>query len=100
MNFLETVNLIFPGADVGAQSSACEFIELQRLPKGTVPQNCEVLASGQFQYSITSGPRNSYLAKAGQLVLMIRIFPDAFNSMSAQVSVRKSMRSAGSPLFH
>ena len=88
MNFQEAVHHMFPNAVLPLEQTRDDYVELLGLPNHTVPRNCEVLASGQFQYAVNEKHRSSYLVRAGQLVLMVRMCPDAFNSMSAQVALR------------
>ena len=95
MNFQEAVHRIFPGAELPPGEV---YVELLGLPSHTVPRNCEVLASGQFQYAFNERQRSSYLVRSGQLVLMVRMCPDAGNSLSAQVALRDP--SCGPSPFH
>ena len=89
MNFQEAVHHIFPGVVLPSESASDGFIELLGLPARTVPCNCEVLASGQFQYAFNEKQRSSYLVRTGKLVLMVRMCPDVSNSLRAQIALRK-----------
>ena len=90
MNFQEAVHRIFPGAVLPPESANDSFVELLGLPARSMPRNCEVLASGQFQYAFHEKQRSSYLVRTGKLVLMVRMCPDASNSMRAQIALRHS----------
>jgi hypothetical protein len=54
-----------------------------------VPQNCEVLASGVFQYSTKDRPCRTYLVKDKELFLMVRILSDASNHLHVQIMERR-----------
>jgi hypothetical protein len=62
--------------------------EIGGITGAMVPQNCEVLASGVFQYSMSERSRRTYLVKANKLLLMVRILPDASNHLCAQIMER------------
>lgn len=88
MNFQEAVHRIFPDAGLPPDVGDSDFVELSGLPARTVPCNCEVLASGQFQYAFGERQHSSYLVRAGEVELMVRLCPDARNSLRAQVALR------------
>jgi hypothetical protein len=89
MSFEEAVHRIFPGAVLPSETDCDGYVELLGLPARTLPRNCEVLASGEFQYAVDEQQRSSYLVRSGQLELIIRLCPDACNSVSAQIALRK-----------
>ena len=91
MNLQETVFSIFPGCALTGSVSDDGIYEIGGLTGAMVPQNCEVLASGVFQYSTSERSRRTYLVKANKLVLMVRILPDASNHLCAQIMQRVSM---------
>ena len=91
MNLQETVFSIFPGCALTGSVSDDGIYEIGGLTGSMVPQNCEVLASGVFQYSTSERSRRTYLVKANKLVLMVRILPDASNHLCAQIMQRVSM---------
>ena len=67
MNFLEAVSRVFPeGAKVTDCASAHPTIgvEVHNLQRDFVPTNCEIIASGQFQYFADQECRHSYLIKS------------------------------------
>ena len=66
------------------------FVEVHGLPCDTVPRHCSVLASGQFQYVAAEHCQESYLVKAEDFVLFVRICPSQFGMGYAQVAVRSS----------
>jgi hypothetical protein len=92
MDFQDAVHRIFPDASLPPELGRGDFVELSGLPARTVPCNCEVLASGQFQYAFGERQHRSYLVRTGTLELMVRLCPDARNSLSAQVALRKPAR--------
>jgi hypothetical protein len=65
-----------------------------------VPKNCEVLASGVFQYSSSERPRRSYLVRANDCLLMVRIFPDASNHLCAQITQKPPCEGPGNSQLH
>jgi hypothetical protein len=65
-----------------------------------VPQNCKVLASGVFQYSTRERSRRTYLVMANELLLMVRILPDASNHLCAQVMVKPTGDAPGAIQLH
>ena len=89
MNFEEAVHRIFPDAAWPPEIGGNDFIELLGLPARSLPRNCEVLASGQFQYAFDEKQRRSYLVRTGTLELMVRMCPDDCNCVSAQIALRK-----------
>lgn len=89
MNLQETVFSIFPGCTLTEPVSDDGNYEFGGITAAMVPQNCEVLASGVFQYSISERSRRTYLVKANELLLMVRILPDASNHLCAHVMERR-----------
>jgi len=87
MNLQETVFRLFPGCTMTSAGNADGVMEVG-INGAVVPQNCEVLASGVFQYSTQERSRRSYLVKANELLLMVRILPDAANRMCAQIMLK------------
>jgi len=90
MNLQETVFSIFPGCTLTSSVSEDGIYEIGGITGAMVPQNCEVLASGVFQYAIGERSRRTYLVKANKFCLMVRIIPDASNHLCAQVMERRS----------
>jgi hypothetical protein len=91
MSLQETVVSIFPGCTLIGSVGEDGVYEVGGLTGGMVPQNCEVLASGVFQYSTNERTRRSYLVKANEHLLMVRILPDASNHLCAQVMLKPSL---------
>jgi hypothetical protein len=87
MTLQETASRIFPGRFLSDEHLDDGFLEVQGLPRSATLQNCEVLASGQFQYRAGEMYRSSYLVRADQLVLLVRMIPASFDRMSAQISL-------------
>ncbi len=100
MNLQETVFSIFPGCTQTGSVSDDGIFEIGGITGAMVPQNCEVLASGVFQYSIGERTRRSYLVKANELFLMVRILPDASNHLCAQIMQRTAREAVGSKRLH
>lgn len=100
MNLQETVFSIFPGCTLTGAVSDDGIYEVGGLTGSMVPQNCEVLASGVFQYATGERSRRSYLVKSNALLLMVRILPDASNHLCAQVMVKPSLDAEGSSHWH
>jgi hypothetical protein len=90
MNLQETVVSIFPGCTLTHSVSEDGIYELGGITGAMVPQNCKVLASGVFQYSTRERSRRTYLVMANELLLMVRILPDASNHLCAQVMMKSS----------
>jgi hypothetical protein len=88
MNLQETVGSIFPGCPQTGSASDDGVFEVSGITGSMVPQNCEVLASGVFQYATSERSRRTYLVKANELLLMVRILPDASNHLCAQIMQR------------
>lgn len=100
MNLQETVFSIFPGCALNGTVSDDGIYEIGGITGSMVPQNCVVLASGVFQYSTSERSRRTYLVKANELLLMVRILPDATNHLCAQIMERVSHEVPGSKRLH
>lgn len=94
MNVQATVSLMFPSGTV-TQSipDNCSFYEVHGLSENQVPQNCAVLASGQFQFSTAQPSRGSYLVRAEDLVFFIRIYSTQSGGSHAEVALRYGLDS-------
>jgi hypothetical protein len=91
MNLQDTVARMFPAGVVTAgDPESGGFVEVHGLPCDTVPRHCSVLASGQFQYVAAEHCQESYLVKAEDFVLFVRICPSRSGVGYAQVAVRNS----------
>lgn len=86
MSLQSTIALIFPAGVLrrADPETGCAF-EVHGLPKSAVPQNCEVLASGQFQFSAGQQRRESFLVKRDDFVLFFRICPVPPDSGYAEI---------------
>ncbi|BCO27301.1 hypothetical protein MIZ03_2189 [Rhodoferax lithotrophicus] len=69
MNLQDTVALMFP-LGVVAQSipDNSSFFEVNEIPARSVPQNCAMLATGEFQYSRDQDCTGSFLVQAEEHV--------------------------------
>jgi hypothetical protein len=89
MNVQATVSLMFPsGVVTQSIPDNCSFFEVHGLEEDSVPQNCDVLASGQFQFSTTQRSRGSYLVKSDDLVFFIRVYSTQSGGGHAEVALR------------
>jgi len=100
MNLQEIVFSIFPGCTLTGAVSDEGIYEVGGITGAMVPQNCEVLASGVLQYAISERSRRTYLVKANERTLMVRILPDASNHLCAQIMERPSRPVLGSKRLH
>jgi hypothetical protein len=100
MNLQETVFSIFPGCSLTGSASDDGVVEVGGITGAMVPQNCKVLASGVFQYSTRERSRRTYLVMANELLLMVRILPDASNHLCAQVMVKPTVDAPGAIQLH
>jgi hypothetical protein len=70
----DTVQSLFPdGTVVYCKPDHGGAFEINGLSKGSIPQNCEVLASGQEKRVAHNGRREHFLVKAGDAVFFFRI---------------------------
>lgn len=89
MNLQDTVALMFP-LGVVAQSipDNSSFFEVNEIPARSVPQNCAMLATGEFQYSRDQDCTGSFLVQAEEHVFFIRIYSTRSSGWHAEVVVR------------
>ena len=74
MNIRSTLERIFPTGVVSDGSpDRGGFFEVLGLPQGTVPENCEVLASGQSSTTVALERRGSFLVKTDHFVLFFHL---------------------------
>ena len=74
MNIGKTLARIFPSGVVSDGGPGQDgFFEIRGLPQGTVPEHCEVLASGQTRRALALQRRESFLAKTDDFVLFFHI---------------------------
>ena len=89
MNLQETVAQMFPhGVVTQSIPDNSSFFEVHGIPENAVPQNCEVLASGKFQYSRDQDRTGSYLVQAEDHVFFIRVYSTHFGAGHAEVALR------------
>jgi hypothetical protein len=100
MNLQETVFSIFPGCPQTGSVSDDGIYEVSGITGSMVPQNCEVLASGVFQYSTSERSRRTYLVKSNEMLLMVRILSDASNHLCAQVMLKPALNGPGASHLH
>ena len=85
MNLQEAVFSIFPACTVLDTTTDDGTIEVAGFNGSMVPQNCEVLATGNFRYSNQEPERLSYLVKTNSLVLIVRVFPSTSQRTCARI---------------
>lgn len=74
MNIGNTLARIFPTGVVSDGSpDQGGFFEVRGLPQDTIPQNCEILASGYSPNAIALERRGSFLVKTADFVLFFHI---------------------------
>ncbi len=100
MNLQETIFSIFPGCALTGAVGDDGMYEVGGITGAMVPQNCEVLASGVFQYATGQRSRRTYLVKANELLLMVRILPDDSNHLCAQIMERAAREVPGFKRLH
>ena len=89
MNLQDTVARMFPSGIVKQSiPDNSTFFEVHGLPDNSVPQNCSVLASGQFQFSRTQVSRGSYLVQTADFVFFIRVYASEPGKGHAEVALR------------
>lgn len=76
MNIHSTLTCLFPaGVVVDCGLPHGDSLEVHGLPKGTVPQNCEVLASGRSKFIWGCEHQEIYLVKTEDYFVVLRIGP-------------------------
>ena len=76
MNIQDTLAQIFPSGVVsGCRPDKGGSFEVLKLPQGTVPQNCEVLASCRAKLARGRARRECYLVKTEDFVIFFRVCP-------------------------
>jgi len=74
MNIQNTLTVLFPAGfviDCGPNQSGS--VEVHGLPKGTVPQNCEVLVCGRSKFYWGHAHQEIYLVKTLDFLVLLRI---------------------------
>lgn len=90
MNIQRAVEKLFPNCTFEGQIVGDDDIEILGLARAMAPQNCEVLASGKFQYSLQQAAHNTYLVKADDCVLQVRVFSAFAMGICAQITPQPS----------
>ncbi len=76
MNLQDTLVRIFPNGVIrSGDPESGGFLEVHGLPRHTVPRNCQLLASGEFQFAANQEIRESYLVKTDDFVIFCRMCP-------------------------
>ena len=92
MNLQKTVALMFPhGVVTQTIPESDSFFEVQEIPENTVPQNCAVLASGEFQYFRDQDRTSSFLVHAEDHVFCIRVHSARSGGSHAEVVSRDAV---------
>ena len=64
-----------PGVVIDCGPNQSGFLEVRGLPKGTIPQNCEVLACGRSKFYWGQARQEIYLVKTLDFLVLLRIAP-------------------------
>lgn len=89
MNLQKTVALMFPhGVVTQTIADSDSFFEVQEISENTVPQNCAVLASGEFQYFRGQDRIGSFLVQAEEHVFFIRVHSIRSGGSHAEITPR------------
>ncbi len=89
MNLQETVALMFPhGVVTQTMPDSDSIFEVHEIPENTVPQNCAVLAIGEFQYFRDQDRTSSFLVHAEDHVFCIRVHSAHSGGSHAEVILR------------
>jgi len=76
MNIQRTLTILFPaGVLTDCGPSQCGSLEVHGLPKGTVPQNCEILACGRSKFYWGRASQEIYLVRTRDFLVLLRIAP-------------------------
>lgn len=76
MNIQDTLAQIFPSGVVsGCRPDKGGSFEVLKLPQGTAPQNCEVLASCRVNLARGRARRECYPVKTEDFVIFFRVCP-------------------------
>jgi hypothetical protein len=67
------------------------FFEVREIPENTVPQNCALLAIGEFQYVRDQVRTGSFLVRAVDLVFFIRVHSTRSGGSHAEVTLRSGV---------
>ena len=90
MNIHGTLSCLFPSGNViDCGSRYGDYLEVYGLPKGSVPQNCEVLASGRPKLFSGHEHQEIYLVKTEDFLLLLRICPAGPNAGDGEFVVSR-----------
>jgi hypothetical protein len=92
MTLQETVALMFPHGVVRKSiPDNNSFFDVREIPANTVPQNCALLASGEFQYARDQVRTGSFLVRAVDHVFFIRVHSTRSGGNHAEVTLRNGV---------
>lgn len=101
MNLQETVAMMFPhGVVTQSIPENSSFFEVHGISEYAVPQNCAVLASGDFQYSHDQKRTGSFLVQAKDHVFFIRVHSTHSGVGHAEVALRYGFDSVNKLRVH
>ena len=91
MNIQRTLTILFPaGVVTGCGPSQSGSLEVHGLPKGTVPQNCEVLACGHSKFYWGQARQEIYLVRTMDFLVLLRIAPAGPDSHDGEFVVSRA----------
>lgn len=94
MSLQDTVALMFPhGVVTQSIPDNNSFFEVREIPANAVPQNCALLASGEFQYARDQVRTGSFLVRAADHVFFIRVHSTRSGASHAEVTLRNGVAS-------
>jgi hypothetical protein len=92
MNLQDTVAMMFPNGVVRQSiPDNNSFFEVPEIPANTVPQNCALLAIGEFQYVRDQVRTGSFLVRAVDHVFFIRVHSTRSGGSHAEVTLRSGV---------
>ena len=100
MDMRSTLNTLFPAGlviDCGAPKG--DLLEVHGLPKGTVPQNCEVLAGGLARLYWGRERQEIYLVKTEDFLVLLRICPAGPDNADGDFVVSRGYSPLGDKLI-
>ncbi len=88
MNIHDTLVHVFPCGNIGPSVPERDgFFEVQGLRSGSVPENCERLASGSSKARLGQAPRDSFLVRTADFLLFFRTCPEQSGRLPARFAV-------------
>ena len=99
MNIHDTLMHVFPCGNIRPNVPERDgFFEVHGLRSGTVPQNCERLASGSSKARLGQAQRDSFLVRTADFVLFFRACPEQTSRLPARFVVSCGFAPRFSPL--